>query len=393
MKEIRLGTIGSGMIVPRILEGIPQIEGIRLSAVYSRSQKKANWLASKFAVCGTASVVPGYEYAFPPLGVAGEMDAPEKTPEELAAQGLRPVTTYTDMDAFLSDPDINFVYIATPNLIHYEQAKRALLAGKNVFLEKPFTTRSDHAKELAELAAERDLYLIEMNPTSYLPNYGILLRELSKIGRVRLVMANYSQRTPLYAKMQEGELPNIFNPKYAGGSLMDLNYYNVYLNIMLFGRPESASYIFNHFPLTTDKQQEALGGLTGITDFADTSGIFCMQYPDFISMSSAALDTSGDNFFQIEGEQGYITLGKGSNGFADVHIVTRESNETFNEMTHPHPFSNRWYYEMETLTRMLRNDEKDALRARLDTTLATVEVMESTRKAAGLIYGGDPEIN
>ena len=389
MKEISLGTIGSGMIVPRILEGIPQIEGIRLSAVYSRSQGKATWLSSKFAQAGTAAVVPDYQYAWPPLGYAAEMAEPENTPEELTAKGFRPVTTYTDMDAFLADPDVNFVYIATPNLLHYEQAKRALLAGKNVFLEKPFTTRADQAEELIDIAEEKDLILVEMAPTSFLPNYEILLRELPKIGRVRLVMSNYSQFTPFYEKLQEGELPNAFNPRLAGGSLMDLNYYNVYLNIALFGMPDSCTYFANRYPLTSAAQQEALGDLAGRTDFIDASGVFYMQYPDFISMSFGAKDTFGDNFFQIEGEKGYITLGNGGNGLTDIRVKTQGSDETFNEMDHPHPFSNRWYYEMETLTRMILAGEKQAFKDRLEITLNTVRAMESARKAAGLYFDGD----
>ena len=389
MKEISIGTIGSGMIVPRILEAFPQVEGIRLSAVYSRSQGKANWLASKFADCGTVSVDPDFQYAWPPLGIAPEIDALEVTEEELAAKGWRPITMYTDMDAFLADPDFDFVYIATPNLLHYEQAKKALLAGKNVLLEKPFTTRADHAKELIDIAAEKDLILVEMNPTSFLPNFEILKRELPKIGRVRLVMGNYSQFTPLYNDLKAGELPTYFNPRFAGGSLMDLNYYNVYLNVVLFGKPDSATYFANMFPLTSPKQQEGLGDLAGKSDIIDTSGVLYMQYPDFVSMSFGAKDTFGDNFFQIEGENGFITIGNGPNGFSDIHVKTRDTDETFNEMTHPHPFTNRWYYEVKTLTKMLLADEREALRDRLQATLDTVEVMEESRKDAGLIFDGD----
>ena len=61
---------------------------------------------------------------------------------------------YTDMDAFLGTDEINTVYIATPNLLHYEQAKKALLAGKHVILEKPFCTRALQAEELIRLAKE-----------------------------------------------------------------------------------------------------------------------------------------------------------------------------------------------------------------------------------------------
>ena len=137
MERIRLGTIGSGAIVRSILDNVKRTEGIELAAVYSRSDEKAKKLASDYG-CSL---------------------------------------TYTDMDAFLSDPNVNTVYIATPNLLHYEQAKKALLAGKHVILEKPFTTRRDHAEELAAIAKEKRLLLVEAAPTAiYLPSGCVIVR-------------------------------------------------------------------------------------------------------------------------------------------------------------------------------------------------------------------------
>ena len=85
MKEIKLGTIGSGVIVRSILNNVMRTEGIELEAVYSRSQEKGDKLAGEY--------------------------------------GCKKV--YTDMDAFLADERINVVYIASPNLLHYPQAKKA----------------------------------------------------------------------------------------------------------------------------------------------------------------------------------------------------------------------------------------------------------------------------
>ena len=101
MEEIRLGTIGSGAIVHSILDNVEKTEGIRLVAVYSRSEEKGRTLAEKY----------GAEHV------------------------------YTDMDTFLEDKEINTVYIATPNLLHYGQTQKALLAGKHVICEKPFCTK------------------------------------------------------------------------------------------------------------------------------------------------------------------------------------------------------------------------------------------------------------
>ena len=328
MKEIRLGTIGSGMIVHSILNNVKVTDGIRLEAVYSRSTEKGNALAAQYG--------------------AGKV--------------------YTDMDAFLADEEINFVYIATPNLLHYAQAKKALLAGKNVILEKPFTTRAEQAKELVEIAKTRHLFLVDAVPPAFLPNLEILREQLAKIGRIRLVMSNYSQYSSRYDQVLAGEKPNIFNPEYAGGCLMDINFYNVYLNIALFGKPEQAVYYPNIYP-----------GLS------DTSGSMVLRYNGFVSQNAGAKDTWGVNFFQIEGEKGYIYIPNGANGIQSVRVVTKASDETYNVQDNP----DRWFYEVRNVTKLVLADDYDAIYRRLDTMILVIETLEASRKAAGIFFPGD----
>lgn len=328
MEEIRLGTIGSGVIVHSILDNVRKVPGIRLAAVYSRREETGRALAAEYG--------------------AGKV--------------------YTDLDAFLADKEVNFVYIATPNLLHYGQTKAALLAGKNVICEKPFCTKADQARELAGLARERGLILADATPTAFLPNLEILRRELPKLGKLKLVMANYSQYSSRYDRLLAGDVPNIFNPEYAGGCLMDINYYNVYLNIALFGKPEAADYRPNLF-----------GGKI------DTSGVVTMEYDGFVSTSAGAKDTWGENFFQIEGEQGYIRIPGGSNGLAEIEVTTRAGTERFNAQDNP----DRWFYEVQNLTRLLLGEDREAVARRLDTTLDVVETIESIRKEAGILFPGD----
>lgn len=65
----------------------------------------------------------------------------------------------TDLDQLLNDPDIELVVVTTPLGNHYESAKKALLAGKNVLLEKPFTRTLAEAEELFAIAREKGLML------------------------------------------------------------------------------------------------------------------------------------------------------------------------------------------------------------------------------------------
>ena len=330
MQQITLGTIGSGTIVHSVLNNVIVTNGMNYEAAYSRTEEKAQALMNKYK---------GKKF-------------------------------YTDLDALFNDEKINTIYIATPNLLHYEQTKRALLAGKNVICEKPFVTKYSQAKELIELAKSKGLFLFEAAPTMFLPNFKVLKHELDKIGQVRLVISNYSQYSSRYDLVLKGEKPNIFNPEYAGGCLMDINFYNVLLNVALFGAPEEAVYYPNIYP-----------GL------ADTSGSFVMKYDGFISQNAGAKDTWGFNFFQIEGEQGYIFVSEGSNGLKSVRVVTKGSNKIFNEQLDP----DRWNYEVREITRIMKRDDYEAAYSMFNVTLETVRVIENARKQAGIIFPGDDE--
>ena len=328
MQEIKLGTIGSGFIVRTILDCVERTPGIRLVAVYSRSTETGSQLAAQYG-----------------------------------AQRV-----YTDMEAFLQDEEMNFVYVASPNILHYEQTKQALLAGKNVICEKPFCPKVEQAKELIELAKQRNLYLIDAVPPSFLPNFEIAKQLLPQIGPIRLVMSNFSQYSSRYNNLLSGEMPNIFNPEFAGGCLMDINFYNIFFNVAFFGKPQKIQY----FP-------------TLHQGIADISGVAILQYDGFQSMAAGAKDTWGENFFQIEGENGYIYMRDGSCALTEVTLVTREGTQTFNQQTEP----NRWIYEVRGLVPLILNDCREELDRRLELTVDVIDTLEKARLSANLRFPCD----
>ena len=328
MQELRLATIGSGMIVHALLSHFKNAPGVTLEAAYSRSKETGEALARE---CGCKKVS-------------------------------------TSLEAMLLDPAVNTVYIASPNLLHFAQAKQALEAGKHVICEKPFVPTRAQAQTLIDLAREKRLLLAEAVPTPYLPNFPVLRRLLPEIGQIRLVLANYTQYSARFDKLRGGEKPNIFNPALAGGCLMDINFYNVYLNIALFGVPKSAAYYPNIYP-----------------GAADTSGVFVMQYDSFVSTNAGAKDAKGKSFFTIEGERGSIEIENGANGLQRIRLLTAEKDETFNEQPDP----DRWFYEVRALTKCFLDEDRKTLDTLLETTLNTVTVMEAARKKAGLRFPCD----
>ena len=165
----------------------------------------------------------------------------------------------------LADPDIDLIYIATPNSLHYRQAKAALLAGKNVLCEKPFVPTVAEADELIRLAKERHLFLFEAITTAHHANYALVKEHLPDIGPLRIVSCTFCQYSSRYDALLSGQVPPVFDPACCGGALMDLNLYNVHFVVGLFGEPMSVSYHPNLYR-------------NGI----DTSGILLLEYPDFL---------------------------------------------------------------------------------------------------------------
>ncbi|MFH1368205.1 MAG: Gfo/Idh/MocA family oxidoreductase [Elusimicrobiota bacterium] len=70
------------------------------------------------------------------------------------------LTAFQDFDKLLKDGSIEGIVIATPASSHYDLVKKALQSGKNVLVEKPFTTTYAEAAELTELAAKKNLVLM-----------------------------------------------------------------------------------------------------------------------------------------------------------------------------------------------------------------------------------------
>lgn len=95
-----------------------------------------------------------------PVGFAvslAELSADKRT----AANRLYPgVGVYANAESCLADASVGAIVIATQTKYHYEIARMALLNGKHVLIEKPMTTSLAQAKELNQIATERNLVLM-----------------------------------------------------------------------------------------------------------------------------------------------------------------------------------------------------------------------------------------
>jgi len=106
------------------------------------------------------------------------------------------VSRETNIDAILDNKEIRGVVIALPAALHYPTAKKALLADKDVFVEKPLTSQSSQAQELVELADKRKRVLMVGHLMLYHPAVHILKRHIQS-GDLGEIYYLYSTRVNL----------------------------------------------------------------------------------------------------------------------------------------------------------------------------------------------------
>lgn len=208
---MKYAIIGTSWITQAFIDSANTIEDFTLGGVYSRSLAHAVEFASK----------NNCDYAYDDLVT-------------LAKSG---------MDA---------VYIASPNSLHYEQAKLFLTHGKHVICEKPAAVWPEQLRALHDLAHENGLVFMEAIMMLHQPHLGAVKNSLEKLGKIETARFDFCQYSSRYQSYIDGNLPNIFNPHFATGCMMDLGVYVVYPAIYLFGRPKEIITRANFLPSGAD---------------------------------------------------------------------------------------------------------------------------------------------
>lgn len=149
---------------------------------------------------------------------------------------------FSSYDDVYDCDEVDIVYIANINHLHYAEAKKALQKGKHVLLEKPFVLSSWEVTDLFSLAREKNLFLMEAQKSVFLPAT-LKARELIEegaIGKVRFIELASSYKVDKIPWMKEN--------RYGGGTLFGNSIYCVeYLNFFLRTTLKDAKVMSTYF--------------------------------------------------------------------------------------------------------------------------------------------------
>jgi predicted dehydrogenase len=147
--------------------------------------------------------------------------------------GVKSFDTY---EALLEDPAVELVVVNTPNYTHYEYTKKALLAGKHVIVEKPFTATVAEGEELIALAKEQNKKISVYQNRRYDSDYRTVKKIVEEkwLGEVVEAEMHYDRYKEELSPKAHKETPGP-----GTGALYDLGSHLIDQALQLFGNPQA----------------------------------------------------------------------------------------------------------------------------------------------------------
>ncbi|MCO6055578.1 Gfo/Idh/MocA family oxidoreductase [Pseudomonas sp. MOB-449] len=299
---LRVGILSTAKIArTHIIPALRQANGCVLSAISSRSLDRA-------------------------LEVAQEFGIPK---------------AYGSEAQLLADPDIDAVYIPTPNHLHVDQAIEAARNGKHVLCEKPIGLSEADAARLLEAKRRYGVHVTEAIMVRYHPRW-LLARDLvrsGRIGDVRMIHATYTVLND-----NPGDIR--FDPAMGGGALMDVGIYPI----------AAARFFFESEPISAYAQATTCP-VSGV----DESICGVLNFPgNRHLMFSGSLRMSWDHWIRIIGTAGSIELPIAI--WADAELETEIRLRGIEDINDQHvevirvPAANQYVQEFEAFAALIRGE-------------------------------------
>lgn len=326
---VRFGIVGTGRISDWVLKGAAQDDRVGVVAVCSRTVEAAEAFIGRNPLAAGAKI-------------------------------------YTSVEEMAADPNVDAIYIGTPNHTHCEYALAGLKAGKHVLCEKPLAISAQEGRKMVEAARESGCLLMEAMVSTLNPNFCAAAAKLPEIAPVRQYSSYFCQYSSKYEALKKGEVATAFKPGTAG-ALRDVGVYTLYPLVALFGRPDAV-----RGSLKTVKTSE---GLT------DVHGTALLEYEGMDATLTWSKTYDSFQPTEIAGENGNLILD-------EIHIASKAEI-----VPHAAPTSgqgpkpgraliseglpcNEYYYEFKEFIDLLEQGKTESAANSLETSLTVLEIID-----------------
>lgn len=277
---------------------------------------------------------------------------------------------YGGYEQMLADPNVDIVYVATLNPFHFEHTKAALEAGKHVLCEKPFTINVGQAREIVELAREKNLFLLEAMWVPHYPKFKILAEKIAEdlIGEPKTVIANMS-----LFQLEEDGYGRMWHKNTAGGTLLDLGIYPLHFVSRILGMKPSRIV--------------AAGQLTANGEVDEDTSAILQFAGGKTGILHSRMSATGSNDAVILGTKGRIELDKNWWEPGEFRVLDHADNVIY-RFDEPQEGSGRQYQFLE-VERCIEAGLTESAILTLDDTLTVMASMDEIRRQIGVQYEWD----
>lgn len=326
---IRFGITGTGRISDWVLKGASQDSRIRITAVCSRTKEAAEAFIRRNPIAENARI-------------------------------------YTSVKEMAADPQVDAVYIGTPNQTHCDYTVTCLKAGKHVLCEKPLAINASEGHRMAEAAKESGCLLMEAMISTLNPNFREVAARIEEIGPLNRYSSYFCQYSSKYEALKRGEVATAFKPGTAG-ALRDVGIYTIYPLVALFGRPSEI-----RGRLHTIRTEEGI---------SDVHGTAWLSYGEMDAVLTWSKTYDSFQPTEIAGENGNLILD-------EVHIARKAEIVPHAAPTSgqgPKPGrttlseglpNNEYYYEFKEFADLIESGRKESDINSLETSLTVLEIMD-----------------
>lgn len=313
---MKVGIIGAGNIAKTLTNTMQQMKDVEVYAISSRSKEKAEEFRREFSL----------------------------------------FKAYGSYEELVNDEEVEMVYIATPHSHHYEHMKLCIEHKKAVLCEKAFTFNSEEAREIAELAREKQVYVAEAIWTRYMPSRKIIDEVISSgiVGKISMMTCN------LAYDIDDKE--RIIRPELAGGALLDLGVYGLNFIVMHFGKN------IERMDVSVVKTETEVDGKLNIS----------LIYKDkFMAVSTHGIYGCSDKKGIFYGEKGYIVVNNINN--PESIDVFDDKNELIKHISFPEKISGYEYQITETVN-CIREGKLESSSMPLSESVYMMELMDEIKR-------------
>jgi predicted dehydrogenase len=321
----------------------------------------------RWGVAGPGAIAASFADAMQLTGGGTIVAVASRSAERAAVFGDRYAvpSRYGDYESLAADPEVDVVYVATPQSRHEPDTLSLLRAGKHVLCEKPFALNARQAATMIEEARSRGLFLMEAIWSRFLPAYRSLVEVIGehRIGEPLLVEADFGFRRPLEPEHR------LFDLALGGGGLLDLGIYPLQLCSLVLGTPEHV----------------VADGVVGETGVDEVVAAVLRHHGGRLGVVKASIRVGMSCTARISGTEGWIDLPAFMHCPSSLTVTTSAGPERIDGSYE----GNGLQFEIEEVHRCLAEGSIESRTMPLDETRALAGTLDAIRAQVGVVYPGE----